>query len=563
MTALLQDALQKYKSGDFHGLLKRHGGSVAHKDCPQILLVLLAQSHLKTGNELKAAEHYRKAGEAKGENHLNYLLLAGNLFIRHSALEEAYGAAQSAIKLAPRDPQALELYHRVLLESCLFDEIGHVHAMLLDGMRKRDPIALKANSPFDNVSWCTDEAINASLIPSALTHPVTPDMRARRHARPHRWAEKLRIGYLSDDYYDTHATMHLFQGVMLSHDATRFEVTHFCLTSAANIAKDQGMRSRYPGLLPIGHLSDDAAAELIRSRNIDILVDLKGHTNGSRPNLVNLGLAPVQAAYLGFPGSGNGVDCDYVISDKIVTPDASKPYYHEKFCRLPESYQANDNLYRPRPIAAERSALGLPEDRIVLGFFNATRKLTPETYRQVVETLKSTEKTVLWILFFNRFAQKNFLASIVREGIDPARIISAPKARYADHLARLPAVDIALDSFPYNGHTTTSDLLWAGVPVVTYSGSHFASRVSESLLTALGLPELVADDADGYIALVRSLVTDPERRQLLRQKLTANRETMPLFDTVRFTRHLERAFEMMADRARRGLPPEHIDVPPL
>jgi predicted O-linked N-acetylglucosamine transferase (SPINDLY family) len=563
MTALLQDALQKYRSGDFHGLLKRHGGAVSEKDCPQILLVLLAQSHLRTGNELKAAEHYRRAGEAKGENHLSYLLISSNLFNRLSATEEAYAVARHALKLAPRDPQALELYHRVLLESCLFDEVGRAHARLLDGLKRRDPIALQANSPFDNISWCQDEAINACLVPAALTHPVTPEMQARRHARPHQWAEKLRIGYLSDDYYDTHATMHLFQGVMLSHDAASFEVTHFCFTSPGNIARDQGMRTLYRGLVPIGHLSDDAAADLIRSRNIDILVDLKGHTNGSRPNLVNLGLAPVQTAYLGFPGSGNGVDCDYILSDRIVTPDASKPNYHEKFCRLPESYQANDNLYRPRPAPLSRTALGLPEDRVVLGFFNATRKLTPETYRLIVEILKSTEKTVLWILFFNRFAEKNFLASVVREGIDPGRVISAPKAHYADHLARLPAVDIALDSFPYNGHTTTSDLLWAGVPVVTCRGAHFASRVSQSLLTALGLPELVADDADGYIALVRSLAADPERRQALRRKIATNRETMPLFDTARFTRHLERAFEMMADRARRGLPPDHIDVPPL
>jgi predicted O-linked N-acetylglucosamine transferase (SPINDLY family) len=392
---------------------------------------------------------------------------------------------------------------------------------------------------------------------------VNAEMRAARHARPHFWSDKLRIGYLSDDYYDTHATMHLFQGVMMRHDPKRFDITHFCFTAAGNIARDQGMRGKYSNLVQIGHLGDEAAADFIRSRNIDILVDLKGHTQGSRPNLVNLGLAPVQVAYLGFPGSAVGIDCDYIIGDRIVTPPSSAPFYHEKFCRLPDSYQANDDVYRPRPAPASRASLGLPEDKVVLGFFNATRKITPHTFELIVEILKSSDNTVLWILFFNPFAEKNFIAAAIREGIDPSRIIIAPRALYHDHLARLPAVDIALDSFPYNGHTTTSDLLWAGVPVPTYHGIHFASRVSESLLSALGVSELVAEDPRGYIALVRELAVNHDKRNTIRARIAANRASAPLFDTTRFTRHLEQAFEMMADRARQGLAPDHLDVPAL
>jgi predicted O-linked N-acetylglucosamine transferase (SPINDLY family) len=563
MNAPLQDALQRYRSGDFHGLLRRHQPSAGREDCPQVLLVLLAQSYLKTGNERKAAEHFRLAGEGHGENHLNYLLIAGNLFLRLSLLEEAHSIASKVIAMAPKNAQALEFHHRALMETCLFEEIEQTEMQLRKRLQDDDPVSLGTDGPFCNISWCDDEAINAHVVSSAVAQPVDAEMRRIRHARPHRWGEKLRIGYLSDDYYDTHATMHLFQGVMTSHDAERFDITHFCFTSPGNIDRDQGMRGKYPNLVRIGQTGDEAAAEFIRSREIDILVDLKGHTQGSRPNLVNLGLAPVQAAYLGFPGSANGIDCDYVIGDRIVTPDSSKPHYHEKFCRLPESYQANDNIFRPHPAPLSRAALGLPGDRIVLGFFNATRKITPHTFRLIVEILKASAETVLWILFFNRFAEKNFLAAAAREGIDPARVISAPKALYEHHLARLPAVDVALDSFPYNGHTTTSDLLWAGVPVPTYRGRHFASRVSESLLDALGVSELVAGNPEGYIALVRELVTDGTMRAAVRARIAANRNTAPLFDTRRFTRHLERAFEMMADRARRGLPPDHIDVPAL
>lgn len=563
MTALLQQALQQYRSGDFQGLLRRHAPMAARRDCPQIMLVLLAQSHLKTGDELKAAEHYRLAGLAKGENHASYLKISGSLFRNLSLVEEAYDAARRAMALAPDDPHIQAFYHATLLETCLFEEIDAALTRLQTRLDAQDPDACRADSPFSNITWCGDEADNARIVPPTVAHPVTATMRGARHGRPHLWSDRLRIGYLSDDYYDTHATMHLFKGVMDAHDADRFDVTYFCYTKPANVARDRGTRRRHANLVEIGHLGDQDAASLIRSHGVDIAVDLKGHTNGARSNLVNLGLAPVQVAWLGYPGSGNGIDCDYVISDRIVTPDSAIPHYHEKLCRLPETYQPNDDRGRPRPAPVGRAALGLPEDRIVLGFFNATRKLTPQTFASIVAVLDALPDAVLWILFFNRFAEGNFRAAITARGIDPARVITAPKALYTDHIARLGAVDIGLDSFPYNGHTTTSDLLWAGVPVATCRGTHFASRVSESLLTALGVPELVAEDTDSYVGLVRTLATDREKRLAVRAGIDANRMTRPLFDTQRFTRHLERAYEAMAARARNGLPSELIDIAPL
>jgi predicted O-linked N-acetylglucosamine transferase (SPINDLY family) len=561
MNIPLDNALRKYKAGDFHGVIRDFGNAKGKAAHPQNLIVIVAQSHLKVGKTLDAARHYQIAGETEGQNHLTYLLLAGNLYLRQSAIAEAYAISKRLRRLAPHDPQVLEFAGRALRETCLFDEIEAENETLLDGLKRGDAAARLADGPFSNIGWCADEAINATLTSGIAARPVSAAMQQARRARPHQWGEKLRIGYLSDDYYDVHPVMVLFQGAMASHDESRFDVTHFCYTSAQNRAKDTGNRAHYPNIVPVGHLNDQDAASLIRSRKIDILVDLKGRTHGCRADLINLGLAPVQAAYLGYPGSGNGVDCDYVISDRIVTPDSSIRHYHEKLCRLPESYQANDNIFRPLPTQADRASLGLPEDKIVFGFFNATRKITPETYRLIVEILKKNENSVLWILFFNAFARENFMATIVRDGIDPTRIIMAPKARYADHIARLAAADISLDSFPYNGHTTTSDALWAGVPVPTYRGSHFASRVSESLLTALGIPELVADSPEAYVALASELATDAEKRLATRAKIYANRKTAPLFDTARFTRHLERAFEMMADRAKQGLAPDHIDVP--
>lgn len=564
MSKNLDGALRKYRSGDFQGIVRDYGSAANDPGAvDQNLLVLVAQSLLKIGAPMHAARHFRRAGDTDGQNHLNYLLISGNLFLKHGAVADGYEAAIRACALAPNDPQARDLYYRALRQTCLFEEIEYENTSLLKALQRGDADAIAIDNPFSNISWCAEEAINASLRPKVVERPVTAAMSAARRARPHEWGEKLRIGYLSDDFYDQHPVMHLFQGSMVSHDANRFEVTYFCYTSPENLRTDNGTRAHYPNLIPVGHLNDPAAAELIRSRGIDILVDLKGHTQGCRPSLVNLGLAPIQAAYLGYPGSGNGIDCDYVISDRIVTPDSSIPHYHEKLCRLPESYQANDNIFRALPPAKNRAKLGLPEDRIVFGFFNATRKITPQTFRLTVDILRRVENSVLWILFFNPFAGENFLAAIAKEGIDPARIIAAPKASYSDHIARLQAADIGLDSFPYNGHTTTSDALWAGVPVLTARGSHFASRVSESLLTALGVPELVADDHHAYVDLAVALAEDHERLRAIREKIAANRTTAPLFDTGRFTRHLESAYEMMADRARHGLAPDHIDVPML
>jgi predicted O-linked N-acetylglucosamine transferase (SPINDLY family) len=565
MAAGLEDALRKYKAGEFKTLIRDHGDSVSsRKGVDQNLLVILAQSHLKTGDPREAARHFRMAGENPGgTNHLAYLLIAGSLYLKHGMIGAGYETGSLARKIAPTSSQALELYYRALRQTCLFDEIETENHILKQKLRAGDALFLAADNPFSNISWCADEAINASIRPANTKTPVTSAMQVERRARPHRWGEKIRIGYLSDDFYDQHPVMHLFQGVMVSHDAERFEVTYFCYTSAENIAKDRGKRAHYPNLVPIGHLEDNEAADFIRARGIDILVDLKGHTQGCRPNLVNLGLAPIHAAYLGYPGSGNGIDCDYVISDTIVTPDTSRPFYHEKLCRLPESYQANDTLFRARPQPASRQDVGLPADRFVFAFFNAIRKLTPETFHLTMEILKGAPESVLWILFVNDFARQNFLAAATRAGVAPDRIIAAPPASYRDHIARLAAADLGLDTFPYNGHTTTSDALWAGLPVVSAKGSHFASRVSESLLTALGLPELVAETPADYVDLALGLAGDRARLDDIRSRIAANRDTAPLFHTTRFVRHLERAYEMMVERARGGRAPDHIDVPAL
>lgn len=563
MSAIFQNAMKNYKAGNYHKSLSLLS-PVLSKDRPPVeSLLLAAQCHAKSDDYASAAQFYSRAAEQDLTKRPMLQALAAAMLLRTGNSAEALGAARTAARSGGFNPEAEGAFRRGLHAFLCIDEASVEDQRFLQLLKSGDPRYFAVENPLDNLSWCGDEALNAKLTRIQNGKAFTPESRAARRAHPHTFADKIRIGYLSNDFSDQHATMRLFQGVILKHDREKFDTSLFCYTENEVIGTDKGLRAQYPGIVPIGHLSDEQAAAAIRDRGIDILVDLKGHTKGARIDLINRGGAPIQAAYLGFPGSGTGIDCDYVISDSIVTPDESREHYHEKLCRLPESYQANDDTHRLLPPAMSRKDAGLPEDAIVFASFNAARKITPLTARLWTRILKAVEGSVLWIMCDNEFSRSNFITYMRDAGIEPGRIIFAKSLPYDRHVARLQAADIGLDTFPYNGHTTTSDKLWAGLPVPTMKGSNFASRVSESLLTALGLPELVAPDAKSYVDLCVRLAIGAEERAAIRERLAANRFTAPLFDTERFTRHLETAFTMMVERAKDRLEPDHIDVSAL
>ncbi|MCF3641341.1 glycosyl transferase [Rhizobium sp. TRM95111] len=446
-------------------------------------------------------------------------------------------------------------------ESCDFEAIDRLSPPVRKALAKGQVDILANDLAFCNISWTGSERLNRMA--TIGLKPVPPALTAARRTQPHRWGEKIRIGYVSADFWDMHATMKLLQGVLELHDRKRFDVTLFCHTPKDNLARNRTDRSRWGTVVDIHGLANDAVAEIVRAREIDVLVDLKGHTLGSRPGIFNAAAAPIQVGWLGFPGSTTHVDLDYVIGDPVVLPESSKAFYHEKFCRLPDCYQPNDPLRRPLAAPTPRPALGLPEAAFVLASFNANRKITAETLDRWFAILRQAENSLLWILPDNGRTEANIRKRAQAAGIDGERIRFTSKMNYEDHLNRLPAADLGLDTWPYNGHTTTSEQLWAGVPVLTVKGTNFASRVSESLLNTIGLPELVAADADHYVATAVSLSRDRERLAGYRERLAANRFTMPLFDAERFCRHLERAFEAMVERAKAGLAPDHLDVSAL
>ncbi|MCM2293730.1 hypothetical protein NAC44_15480 [Allorhizobium sp. BGMRC 0089] len=560
-TERLARAMQLYKGGETDACLSLLQPVMDSGERPFPAVLLAAQCHARLEQNLEAARLYvEAAGQAAGNRELLYLL-AARLYLMEEKDEEALPLAFKAVRDDQFDPETHNTVRRLLRSRLLIAKAEASNTAVLKGMESRDPAFFKVDDPYDHLLWCGDEAINHRQTRMSKGEAFTPASKQARRSLPLPGNDRIRIGYLSADFCDQHPTMRLFRGVLASHDRERFDIHHLCITPQSMIAHDRGFRADLANLhcLP---KDDEAAKEMVRSLDLDILVDLKGHTKDCRINLVNSGLARLQVAYLGFPGSAFGIDCDYVIGDSIVTPDSARPYYHEKFCRLPDSYQANDNLFRPLPPPATRKDLGLPEEAFVLASFNVVRKISPQTARLWARLMAAIPNALLWILC-PPATRQNFLDHMVSLGVSASAIHFADFYGYESHLARLQCADLGLDTYPYNGHTTTSDKLWAGLPVLTHKGSNFASRVSESLLHALGLDELVMQTPDDLVAYTARLAQDRDTLVTLRRKLGENRFLKPLFDTERFTRHLESAFTLMVERDRSGLEPDHFDVPPL
>lgn len=464
------------------------------------------------------------------------------------------------VKLPRQNPVRL-MYLVFSREHSKFDVLEK-HQPIIDAAVEAGELGfIEHDGTFFNLHWSGDEHINQ--LARSNTPIFSPEMTKKRHAMPHSFGEKIRIGYVSSDFFDKHATMKLIRRVLELHDRDRFEVTLFCHSDPVMLATNEADRSEWGDVVTIRDMTDEEALAEIKARNIDILVDLKGHTAGNRTKLFNMGAAPVHVAWIGFPGSIVNVDLDYAIGDRYVLPDSSKPHYYENFVRLPETYHPNDPVNRPLAKQVSRAEVGLPEDAFVFASFNANRKITPQVIALWCDILKKTPNSVIWVLHNSQASRTNIMNKFLASGIAAKRVFFMNKLEFELHLNRITAADLGLDTFPVNGHTTTSEQLWSGLPVLTMKGTNFASRVSESLLNAIGTPELIAEDEADYVAKAIACAKDPEMVTQLRQRIDANRFIAPLFDAERFTRHLETAYETMVERKKAGKQPDHFDVPAL
>ncbi len=564
MSNVAREAERSYNEGNYVRVMQllqplRNSGS--RLDVAS--LTRLAMSMTKLHQYSGAVDILFELAKLEPARKLVFLRMALTLSHNLDDTPRVLSAARAILAAEPGNRDALVHYRHYVRRDLNLEESAASDAKTLAAFEADDAFVIGCELLHDHIMWCGDERLNFK-IRSQDGKRFDPAARLLRRNRPHRFGERIRVGYFSSDLSEYHATLCLLNRAFDLHDPGRFDVRIYCHSPDGYVEPTQGFRTRNANrIFRIRDMGVEEAAAFVRSHELDIAIDLKGHTDNAWPDLFNQGLAPIQAAYLGFPGSGVGIDCDYIIGDKVVCPPESEAFFEEKFCWLPESYQVNDNFYRPRPQTMSRVELGLPEDKVIFMSANHIRKITLGTLDLWARVLRSVPDGVLWMICESETGRSNVLRLMAERGVAAERIFFAARTGVGPHLARLGAADIGLDTFPCNGHTTTSDKLWAGLPVVTRKGGNFSSRVSESLLRAVGLGALVAEDDDQFVEICESLAADPARRAALRAGLAAARDTAPLFDTERLVRHLEKAFEMMVERARNGLPPDHIAVPAL
>ena len=369
---------------------------------------------------------------------------------------------------------------------------------------------------------------------------------------------KLRIGYLSADFR-AHATAYLLAEVIDLHDRANFDVVAYSLGVDDGSDVRRRLHAAFDAFHDLRGTSDAAAAERIGDDGIDILVDLKGYTDGGRPEILARRPAPVQVSYLGYPGTMGAPFIDYLVADRFICPATAAANYSEMLACLPDTYQPND---RKRPIGPPKSrrAFGLPDAAFVFCAFNSTNKITPAVFDVWMSLLREVPHSVLWLLSGHPTAEFNLRRAAGERGVGPERLVFSARLPLAEHLARYTVADLFLDTLPCNGHTTVSDALWSGVPVLTCAGHTFAGRVAGSLVRAAGLPELAAETLADYARIARRVAAKPGELAEFRERLGRSRLTCPLFDTPRTTRHLEAIYRRMWQVFTSGRPPASIDV---
>jgi predicted O-linked N-acetylglucosamine transferase (SPINDLY family) len=507
---------------------------------------------LDLGRASDALERYERALQLKP----NY---ADALYNRGTALGQLGRYAESAksfaelLALSPGYDYALGQMLQAQLYACDWSGYDETKARIDSGIARGE----KVEMPFSYLVHSSDPGLQMKCAGAYAADACPPSPKPLWTGERYRHA-KIRLAYLSADFRN-HATAHLTAGIFEHHDRTRFETIAVSYSANDSSPMRARLEAGFDRFIDVIHESDARVAALLRELEIDIAVDLKGYTLESRPRILAHRTAPVQAHYLGFPGTMGARYIDYVIADPIVIPREHRPYYTEQIAYLPICYQCNDRNRRIAGRVPAREELGLPQSGFVFCSFNAY-KIAPDVFALWMRLLAMVDGSVLWLLHDNDAAVRNLRREAAARGIAPERLVFAPRVALEDHLARQQAADLYLDTHPYNAHTTASDALWVGLPVIARIGSTFAGRVAASLLRAANLPELATHSAAEYEALALKLAREPATLARIKAKLRANRDTCPLFGTAEIARQLETAYLHMWERSQRGQPPLTFEV---
>lgn len=508
---------------------------------------------VRLGQYDEAMTAYRHSLELRANNPNAFSNLGDLYLLRDQSAE----ALQSYVNAFALDPDTKWLGGSIILTRMklgnwpgLNEVIKTTLERVQAGERASQPFPMLSFSPSLMLQKKCAEVYSQSEYSMSTRH----HMQLARHMR-------IRLGYLSCDFKE-HPVSYLMAGVLATHNRDRFEVIGFDIGEPVDSSTRQRVVATFDDFERVGDRSDDEIAELIHHHEIDILIDLVGHTKGARTGILARKPAPIQVNYLGFPGTMGANFIDYVIGDPLLIPQEFQSGYSEKVVYLPECFQANDNKRLIAPVK-DRSYYGLSDSVFVFGAFTQGIKLTADVFTIWLSILKQVPDSVLWLVKENDDQVNNLRAFANRQNVSTDRLIFAGKLPYAEHLARYALVELALDTVPFNGGATTSDALWGGAPVLTCVGEAFAGRMSASLLNTVGLPELITTSLTEYEAMAVDLATNPAKLNAIRQKLKDNRLTSSLFDTPRFTRHLENAYEQMLERHLKRLAPDHIYVPSI
>jgi len=463
------------------------------------------------------------------------LYVRGNILRDLGRLPEAQSSYERALQKAPQHPLALNGLAQVSAVLCDWAKT----ASLLPRLKSDVQAGRAVIQPFVLMGYSEDAALLRRCA-ETYVHRVAPVQPPLYDGKPYRH-DRIRLAYLSADFHQ-HPTAQLMAELFERHDRNRFEVSAFAFGPDDGSAMRRRLVKAFDSFDDVRAFSEFEIARMIRAREIDIAVDLNGHTHEARPGIFSHRPAPVQVNYLVYPGTAGAGYMDYVLADRIVLPLDQQAFFSEKIIHLPDCYQANDATRSLLP-APSRAELGLPEQAFVFCCFNNSWKIAAPVFAIWMRLLQQVPESVLWLL--DSHASENLRAQAASHGVDAGRLVFAPKLPPDQHLARHHAADLFLDTLPYNAHTTCSDALYAGLPVVTCYGKAFQARVAASLLKAIDLPELVTTRPEDYEALALELANNPPLLQATREKLRRNRTTTPLYDSDRFRRNIEAAYEAM------------------
>ncbi len=512
----------------------------------------------------------------------------GNLLGRLCRHQEAIQSYDNAIRLRPeycaawvnkghtlfelnKHPEALICYQKAFLINPDFDyllgALIHSHmrlcdwsgtASLIKKLLSDMPNGEKLITPFFTLG-ITDSLLLQKKSAEIYSENIKPQENPPPLILSNKENKKIRIGYLSSDFH-THAVAILTAEIFELHDRNKFEIYGFSSGANINDEMQKRLRTGFDLFIEVESMSDQEIAEKFRSLEIDIAIDLGGFTKGSRTRALSYRAAPIQVSYLGFPGTMGSNYIDYIIGDQTVIPEELKSAYSEKIIYLPNSYQANDSKRKISEKTFLRQEFSLPTDSFVFCCFNNPYKISPHHFSSWMTILENSPNSILWLLEDEIEISRNLRTEAQKAGIDPNRLIFCGRLPPDQYLARYRLADLFLDTHPFNAGTTASDALWAGLPVLTYMGEAFSSRMAGSLLSALNLTELIADSREDYINLAVEFAIHPEKLLPIRNKLASNRAVTPLFDTQLFVKHLESGLSQAFERHRNHLMPIDIKV---